>query len=310
MALATCVLASPRTPRRGLWAAAAAGLNVLCACSSSPSLSVVAVDGPLCDLSRQLVPADLRVTCLLNPGDDPHQLQLKPDQQRHLSQASLTLTNGFGLTPALEKHPQAIRVAEQAFPHHSGDPHLWHDPRQAAAMAAVVSRELQRLSPSHARAIQQREQAMASSLLALDAWNQRQFATLPPGTALATSHNGFRSLSKAYGLTAIALIDDHSSSEHLHPQDLRQTLHQLEGHTVKRLFSEQQPASRALQRLSQLSRIPLAEEPLMADAATSDLMASLSNNTCLIVESLGGQCDRPGQRELMARWHAIPVAKS
>jgi len=89
-------------------------------------------------------------------------------------------------------------------------------------------------------------------------------------------------------------------------------LEQLRQLRPGRLFSEQLPASRALQRISSLSGIPVAAEPLRADGlapgsggGSADLMTTLTGNTCLIVTSLGGHCNRQGQHQLIAGWQAI-----
>ena len=78
---------------------------------------MVAADGVLCDLSQRLAGSDLQVACLLQPGDDPHQFHLTPQQSQQLKGAQLVLINGYGLTPALEKQARAVAIAEQAVPH-------------------------------------------------------------------------------------------------------------------------------------------------------------------------------------------------
>jgi zinc/manganese transport system substrate-binding protein len=330
-----------------LWAA---GLALLGACGRPPAAEVIAADGVLCDITRRLAAADLRVQCLLSPQDDPHQFQLTPSQSRDLRQARLVLINGYGLTPALERLGTAMPVAEQAVPdsphlgkhtqpeqplrrddahdhdhpsahqsrqHADQDPHVWHDPDQAAAMVAVVSQQLQQLKPSAAAAIVQRATAMTQSLNALDRWNRLQLATLPPRPGqrtLATGHRAFASLSRAYGLRELAVVDEHSASDSLRPQALATAVERLQQDRVPALFSETWPPSRALRRISDLSGVPLAPQALRADglapaagqeSSDGDLMTTLTANTCLIVDQLGGRCDRAGQRELISRWQAI-----
>jgi zinc/manganese transport system substrate-binding protein len=291
------------------------------------------------------------VDCLLDPDDDPHQFLLSPRQSREVQQARLVLINGYALTPALQKLPQAVAVAELAVPHspasakaeaeskaeaeaeqehghghHSGDaheqehqhdhggrdPHAWHDPLQAEAMVHVVSERLQELKPAAAAAIRQREQLMRQSLVALDRWNRRQFATLPAergNRTLATGHRAFSSLARRYELTELPVVDAGSTSEALRPQALAAVVQRLKAEKIPALFSEQWPASKAITRISELSGVPLAPGSLRADGLASaphdDLMATLTTNTCLIVDQLGGRCDRPGQRQLIAGWEAI-----
>ena len=316
----------------GLAAALLAPL-ITTACSQSPAADVIAADGALCDITRRLAADDLRVSCLLRPSDDPHQVHLTPRQSRELRGAQLVLINGYGLTPALEKLPRTVKVAELAVPgspllpgevppdetHHTHapdqqggahrhgerDPHVWHDPRQAAAMVQLVSAELQRLSPRHGAAIQNRAQRMQTTLTALHRWNQRQFATIPGRPTLASGHRAFASLARAYNLNELAVLDADSASSSLRPQQLTTVLGQLRRQGVRSLFAEQLPAPKSLERISALSHVPIAPSPLLADNAGENLMRTLTTNTCLIVEQLGGQCDRSREAALQRQWDAI-----
>ena len=322
----------PPPPRQHLAAAllaAGTGALLLSACQRQASVEVIAADGVLCDLTRRLAAADLRVDCLLEPDDDPHQFLLNPRQSREVQQARLVLINGFALTPALQKLPRAVAVAELAVPqspasaeteakaetdhdHGGRDPHVWHDPLQAEAMVHVVSERLQELKPAAAASIRQREQVMRQSLVVLHRWNRRQFATLPAergNRTLATAHRAFSSLARRYELTELPVVDAGSTSEALRPQALAAVVQRLKTETIPALFSEQWPASKAITRISELSGVPLAPGALRSDGLASaphdDLMATLTTNTCLIVDQLGGRCDRTGQRQLIAGWEAI-----
>ena len=326
----------PPLPRQHLAAAllaAGAGALLLTACQRQASVEVIAADGVLCDLTRRLAAADLRVDCLLDPDDDPHQFLLSPRQSQEVQQARLVLINGYALTPALQKLPRAVAVAELAVPHspastaaeaehdhehedhhdHGGrDPHVWHDPLQAEAMVHVVSERLQELKPVAAASIRQREQVMRQSLVALHRWNRRQFATLPAergNRTLATAHRAFSSLARRYELTELPVVDAGSTSEALRPQALAAVVQRLRAEKIPALFSEQWPAGKTITRISEISGVPLAPGALRADGLASapqdDLMATLTTNTCLIVDQLGGRCDRTGQRQLIAGWKAI-----
>ena len=327
--------------------AAAVGLQ---ACRTPPPANVIAADGVLCDITQRLAASDMRVSCLLQPGDDPHQFRLTPQQSRELSQAQLVLINGFGLTPALANlskpgtsQTKTVAVAELAVPnspvlktgppktadshdhhdedgqhhdqdehaHGDRDPHVWHDPTQAAALVTEVARQLSQLKPAAQAPIAARAQAMTATLQQLDAWNRRQLATIPTARPLATGHRAFASLARAYGLQELAVVDASSSSDNLRPQAFQAVLGQLRREQVPMLFAEQLPAGKALQRVSSLSGVPIAAAPLVADGlaaapnGSGNLVATLAANTCLIVNGLGGRCDPSGQQALSQRWQAI-----
>ncbi len=313
------------------------------ACRTPQPADVIAADGVLCDITQRLAASDLRVSCLLQPGDDPHQFRLTPQQSRELSQAQLVLINGFGLTPALAdltkpgtSQTKTVAVAELAVPnspvleagppntadshkhhdegahaHGDRDPHVWHDPTQASAMVLLVAQQLEQLKPAAQAPIAARAQAMTATLQQLDAWNRRQLATIPAARPLATGHRAFASLARAYGLQELAVVDASSSSDNLRPQAFQAVVEQLRRERVPMLFAEQLPAGKALQRVSSLSGVPIATSPLVADGLAAEpdgygnLIATLAANTCLIVNGLGGRCDASGQQALSQRWQAI-----
>ena len=308
-----------------------AGALGLQACRPASPPEVIAADGVLCDLSQRLAAADLQVRCLLQPGDDPHQFRLTPQQSRDLSAAPLVLINGYGLTPALSDQSRAVAVAEQAVPgsplvghdashgaghgaghdHGDRDPHVWHDPIQASAMVRLVAQHLEQLKPAARSRIAARALQMTTVLGELDRWNRQQLATIPANRTLATGHRAFVSLARAYNLEELPLVDASSSSDTLRPQAFQAVVAQLKRDRVPMLFPEQLPASKALQRISSLSGVPLAPAPLVADglAPSSDgagsLVATLTDNTCLIVNGLKGRCDRASQQALVRQWQAI-----
>ncbi len=325
----------------------------LAACGPDPGAQVVAGDGVLCDLTGRLAASDLLVACLLQPGDDPHQVRLTPQQSQQLRGAQLVLINGYGLTPALARLPKAVAVAERAVPqspkleapagrhgeslespspdasnpaeagHHHGDrdPHVWHDPAQASALVQLVAQQLETLKPQASQRIAGRAAAMVAVLQQLDRWNRQQFATIPaPPSPLATGHRAFASLARAYGLRELPVVDSLSSSQSLRPQAFAAVIAQLQRDQVTMLFAETLPASKTLQRISALSGVPIAPAPLVADGLAkgtglaptagspdqgSNLLATLTANTCLIVDGLKGRCDQAGQRRLIQQWTAI-----
>jgi ABC-type Zn uptake system ZnuABC Zn-binding protein ZnuA len=179
-------------------------------------------------------------------------------------------------------------------------------------MAAVIANQLSRLDPPAAEAIQRRSRAMAELLDRLDGWNRIQFSTLPrPWPPLASSHRAFASLAQTYGLEEMPLVDANSTSDALRPEGFRQVIEALKAGSTPMLFAEQTPPARTLQRISELSGVPIAPVPLAADGLAMgtegplSLMATLVGNTCTIVEGWGGRCDRKGGESLVQAWARI-----
>jgi zinc/manganese transport system substrate-binding protein len=179
-------------------------------------------------------------------------------------------------------------------------------------MVQLVAQQLEQLKPAARLRIAARARAMTTVLGQLDRWNRQQLATIPVARPLASGHRAFASLARAYGLQELPLVDSMSSSDNLRPQAFQAVVQQLKQEQVPMLFSEQLPPSKALERISALSGVPLSAEPLVADGlapagdgSASSLVATLSTNTCLIVNGLGGRCDRASQQTLIQSWQGI-----
>lgn len=297
--------------------------------AAKPRPGLVAADGVLCDLTTRLAGSAAAVECLLGPGDDPHNYQLKPAQRRALSQADLVLVNGYGLTPAVEKGHGQFAVAELAVPGSpllgsppgSGpggnrDPHVWHDPSQAQAMVGWLAQKLIATAPQASSRIAAKAARMDLLLSRLDGWNRRQLATIPPTRSgrlppIATGHRAYASYARAYGLAELPVIHASSSSETLRPNDFQAVVAQLHARAVPHLFIEPGPVPRDIQRISELSGVPLASEPLVLDGLAKgkrgslSLMETLVQNTCVLVNGLGGRCDRRSGEDLVRAWAAV-----
>ena len=281
---------------------------------------VIAGDGVICDLSQRLAPSQVQVDCLLGPGDDPHHFRLTPSQSQAVAQSSLLLVNGGGLTPALERLPNRVAIVDR-LPGPGDldrqDPHLWHDPAQAALMVKEVAAQLAVLAPRSRGEIEARSAALQSLLADLDRWNRRQLATIPLGAdgqrpPVAMAHRALSSYSGAYGLQEMPLVDQDSTSSSLRPAQFAAVVAQLGQRRVPALFREPGEIGRSMQRISELSGVPIAPTPLVvdglaraADGRPRSLMATLVANTCALSQGLKGQCDSDAGARLQQQWEAI-----
>ena len=259
--------------------------------------------------------------CLLGPGDDPHHFRLTPSQSQAVAQSSLLLVTGGGLTPALERLPNRVAIVDRLPPDPGDrdrqDPHLWHDPAQAALMVREVAAQLAVLAPQSRGEIEARSATLQSLLADLDRWNRRQLATIPLGPdgqrpPLAMAHRALSYYSGAYGLQEMPLVDQDSTSSSLRPAQFAAVVSQLGQRRVPALFREPGEIGRSLQRISELSGVPIAPTPLVvdglaraADGSPRSLMATLVANTCALSQGLKGQCDSDAGARLQQQWEAI-----
>lgn len=62
---------------------------------------VVATSSVLCDLTQQVAADTISLTCLMEPGQDPHTYQARPSDRQAIDEADLVLYDGFNLVPSV-----------------------------------------------------------------------------------------------------------------------------------------------------------------------------------------------------------------
>jgi len=125
------------SPVRGWkWVAIALASGIVASCASqtptteaSPPVSetplpeVVASSSVLCDLTQQIAQDTIQLTCLIDPGQDPHTYEPTPSDRRAIDDADLILYDGYGYSPDIIRLVEAttnpapkVAVLEQAVP--------------------------------------------------------------------------------------------------------------------------------------------------------------------------------------------------
>lgn len=350
--------------RRGAAIALAVGL-VGCSGNSGPvaeseaeapvaqadSPVVVATTSVLCDLTQQIAETTVALTCLLDPGTDPHTYQVKPSDRQALEQADLILYDGYGSAPTLiemveESTTEATRVAvyEQAVPtplmgeahdhdhgdeavHAEGDehnhddehgdhsdehdhsatadadsvpdPHIWHSATHNAAMVSVIADRLAETNPDHADLYAENASRLATQFEGIDRWIQTQVATVPADQRqLVTTHNSFGYFADAYGFEVKGALSGLSTDEKPTPGALTALVEQVKAAQVPAIFAETTTNPQLIETVAKDAGVTVAEQPLFVEgpggpgSAAETMQEVLVVNTCVVVEALGGSCDR------------------
>jgi zinc/manganese transport system substrate-binding protein len=281
--------------------------------AAAPPPSVVAVDGVLCDITRSLVQGAARVTCLIPPGADPHGVALRGSDRQALSNARLVLINGYNLTPAMKRirvSAPVVAVAERAVPRNKAlDPHVWHDPALTSAMVQESASALQPvLGSGQAGALRRRTEAIQAVLKQLGSWSAKQLQTVPSAQrVLVSEHRAFSAFARRYGIRELPVIDAYASGGTLRPSSLSAISRAIRESGTKAIFAEALPASKTLRRISSVSGVPIAKQPLYADgqAPGKSLIQTATANVCAFVTAQGGRCDQQSASALQQQWVAI-----
>ncbi len=297
------------------------------AAAPTESIQVVATTSVLCDLTQQIAQETLDLTCLMDPGQDPHTYQAQPRDRQAIDNADLVLYDGYDASPALISLVQAssnaapkVAVYEEAVPtplmgkghHHDHaegehdhaeggavpDPHVWHSAENVAAIVRTIGRHLEAVNPAEAERYAQSVADLEAQFMALDEWIKAQVETVPVGQRkLVTAHDAFRYFAKSYGLEVKGALGGLSTREQPSAQALAELVEQVKGSGVPAIFAESTTNPELINTVATSAGVKVADRPLLVEgpgvkgSGAETTQAMLVANTCTIVQALGGTCD-------------------
>ncbi len=196
---------------------------------------------------------------------------------------------------------------------HGGlDPHIWHDPHNIIKMGNVISKNINKkisfFDRETKKVLKERTQSVNSILEDLDQWTQEQISTIPSDQrTIVSKHKSMEYYGDAFGLKTISLLDVLGDSSSLRPQTISTVLAELKEENVKVLFAEQKPPSKLLKNLSRQTSTPIASNQIYVDGLmpTGNTVSIAVHNTCTIVNSLGGECDKKEGDVLEGKWNSL-----
>ena len=174
------------------------------------------------DLAQRIGGDRFRVTCLLQPGIDPHLYQPVPSDVQRLAQARLVIINGLGFEgwfdglarEAAFTGPVVVATAgitpRMMGDHdHPGvevpDPHPFNAIIHGVTYAENIRDALVAQDAAGAEGIRQRAAQVIGELRDLDAWARQSFAVIPrERRVIVTHHDALDYFAQAYGFRIAA----------------------------------------------------------------------------------------------------------
>ncbi len=196
---------------------------------------------------------------------------------------------------------------------HGGlDPHIWHDPHNIIKMGKVVKNSLKKdisiFNRDDRKLINEKFNNLDSLLEDLDSWIVEQVSSIPESKRVIVSkHKAMEYYGDAFGFETISLLDFLGDSSSLRPDNIKSVLAELKEDNVSVLFPEQKPTSKLLRNLSRQSSIPISSKQIFVDGLMMDgnTVSVAVHNTCTIVNSLGGSCDKKAGSNIESSWEKL-----
>jgi zinc transport system substrate-binding protein len=174
--------------------------------NGAPAADAVAAFYPLQFVAERVGGDRVRVTNLVRPGVEPHDLELRPRQLATIADAEVVVYLA-GFQPAVDA-AVAVTNSRNAFdvgtvePLVGNDPHVWLDPTRLATIGDRLADRLAARDGPNGDTYRDRAAALRADLTALDT----EFATGLRDCQrrdIVTSHAAFGYLAARYGLTQV-----------------------------------------------------------------------------------------------------------
>ena len=213
----------------------------------------VATISILADFVRAVAGERLEVISIVHVGGDPHTYEPVPSDARRIADADLVVRNGLGLERWLDRliaanaKTRVVTATEglvplvQADGDYEGhpDPHLWMDPRLAAAYVRNIEAALAERYPQHATEFTRNARGYAERLEALDRDIAHELSGIEEEhRKLVTTHDAFRYFGRRYGVEVVATIWGISTEREPSAREIRTIVDGIREQGVRSVFVE------------------------------------------------------------------------
>lgn len=234
------------------------------ACGSGPKrdpsgkIQVVAGFYPLQYVAEQVGGARVSVTNLVQPGAEPHDIELSPRQVASIADAGLVVYLA-GFQPAVDQATRqeasgrsfdaatVVALIDVTATREPGteapvtardgkDPHVWLDPHRLALVATAMADRLAEIDPAGADAYRQGAVSLRARLSELDHTYAEALKTCQR-REIVVGHAAFGYLADRYGLQQVAISGLSPETEPT-PQRLAQVAAKARAHSATTIFFE------------------------------------------------------------------------
>jgi zinc/manganese transport system substrate-binding protein len=124
---------------------------------------------------------------------------------------------------------------------------------------------------------------------------------------LVSEHRAFSAFASRYGIRELPVIDTFATGGSLRPSSLAAMSQAIRKSGTQVIFAETLPPSKTLRRISSVSGVFIAKQPLYADglAPGKSLVETATANVCAFVSAQGGRCNQQSASALQQQWSAI-----
>jgi zinc/manganese transport system substrate-binding protein len=282
--------------------------------SASAPVPVVATTPQVADFVRSIGGADVSVHQIIKPGVDPHEYEPAPADMQAIGTAKLVVKSGVGIEKWLDPTIQSagyrgpvvdaskgvtLRKGDPGDEEMAdGDPHIWHNPRNAKIMVRDIASGLSAADPARSGAFAENLAAYSAKLDKLDADNLAAFAKLPKDQRkLVTNHDAFGYYIDRYQLQFVgSVIPSMDTSAELSAKQLTDLVAKIKATGTRAIFTESSLPPKTAEAIAQQAGVKVigGDDALYGDSLGpagspgATYLGAEQHNTQTIVAALSG----------------------
>jgi ABC-type Zn uptake system ZnuABC Zn-binding protein ZnuA len=293
--------------------ATACGASSSASDTSGKQLKVVATTTQVADFARNIGGDRVRVTQILKPNVDPHDYEPSPADVQAIAQADIVVESGVHLEKWLDQtiasagfhgtlvdssKGVAVRQGNGTDEEAAGDPHIWHNPKNAEIMSRNITTAFDAKDAGDKPTFDANLTAYTGKLDKLDTWIAQQIDSLPVAQRrLVTNHDAFGYYVDRYHLTFVgSIIPSFDTSAELSGKQLSGLVAKIKATGVKAIFSESSLPPKTAEAIGKEAgvKVEAGENSLYGDtlgpagSAGATYLDMERHNTTTIVDALKG----------------------
>lgn len=226
---------------------------------------VVTTFSILQDMVQEIGQDKIEVRNLVEPNQDTHVFEPRPENAKDLAQAKLVVKNGLGFEGWLNRLIKAsgyqgkvIEASKGIRPIFYGtrrrrriaDPHAWHSLENAQIYVDNIVESLSTLLPKDADFFKARAEVYKKSLKTLQEKVQKDLEEIPSEKrTIISNHNAFNYLGRDYGITFYAPLGLSTGSEPS-AKAVAKLIEKIRKEKIRAMFVENISNTRLLEQIS------------------------------------------------------------
>ncbi|MEO8692637.1 MAG: metal ABC transporter substrate-binding protein [Acidimicrobiales bacterium] len=278
--------------------------------ASAAPLRVVTTTTVLTDFAHVIGGDRVSVHGVLKPNVDPHDYEPSAKDLDSMRKARVIVMNGVHLEPWFHDAASAsgtkatvvdasagiaLRAADDNRESPEGDPHIWHDPRNAKRMVATMLAAFVAADPAGAQIYATNAAHYTADLDALDLDIAAQIGTLQ-NKKLVTNHDAFGYYVDRYGLEFVgSIIPSFETSAEVSASELADLIDEVKTQGVKAIFAEAALPAKVAKTIADEAGVKVVdgEGALYGDglgpskSPGGTYLTMMRHNTTTIVDNLG-----------------------